>query len=396
VTRVPNIAPATSPLRHAHEEWARHLPVPGRIEWPSPHQTTVTLNSFTFGGLRLRVHFPTKAVGRVRGWMLKQVQHDGGFFGFGLRTPPPPSRGVTNRGMLCLSEYRSKSVLLVNLVLSDLDKNSNNKIVMSQINLVGGVVSSGLELKAASEAPSLEGLDPEDRIFAIVQWFHENFEDPAQHTPYESREGGYQYIWGGPHDAREEIEGAFSDATDEEIELAVDEVQSDGTFDWAPHDNRILPDDLEDGPDHDQHFLEGRLDQLRLELVELEAVLDQLRNQAPMIGHNHPPDDMRVVLDQRDINEAKESIDDIKNELDKIEPLIDSDPVPLERARGRFRLLADKIKGWALTAGKWAGVAVGTGALTQVGKELWQDPVALYGKIEGIISVLESWIKILV
>ena len=40
---------------------------------------------------------------------------------------------------------------------------------------------------------------------AMRKWFFEHFEDPAHRTPYESREGGYQWIWGGPYDARERL-----------------------------------------------------------------------------------------------------------------------------------------------------------------------------------------------
>ena len=40
-------------------------------------------------------------------------------------------------------------------------------------------------------------------------WFFQNYEDPAERTPYESREGGYIWIWGGPYEAREELESEF-------------------------------------------------------------------------------------------------------------------------------------------------------------------------------------------
>ncbi len=43
----------------------------------------------------------------------------------------------------------------------------------------------------------------------IRHWFHSNFEDPAQETPYNSREGGYLYIWGGPYNAHDELYGEF-------------------------------------------------------------------------------------------------------------------------------------------------------------------------------------------
>jgi len=33
----------------------------------------------------------------------------------------------------------------------------------------------------------------------MADWFLANFENPAECTPYESAEGGYQWIWGGPY-----------------------------------------------------------------------------------------------------------------------------------------------------------------------------------------------------
>ncbi len=77
------------------------------------------------------------------------------------------------------------------------------------------------------------------KVEAMVQWFHENYEDPAVRMPYESAEGGYQWIWGGPYDAREQIGAQFSDVSDEAaIEEAADEITSDGLFDWAPKARR--------------------------------------------------------------------------------------------------------------------------------------------------------------
>jgi AcrR family transcriptional regulator len=41
-------------------------------------------------------------------------------------------------------------------------------------------------------------------------WFLERYENPEESTPYDSEEGGYVYIWGGPCDAWEELEAEFS------------------------------------------------------------------------------------------------------------------------------------------------------------------------------------------
>lgn len=57
-------------------------------------------------------------------------------------------------------------------------------------------------------------------------WFFANYEDPAERTPYESREGGYIYIWGGPYDAYEEISGVFEAyVPDDVIQDLVDELK---------------------------------------------------------------------------------------------------------------------------------------------------------------------------
>src|SRR5258708_7042069 len=71
-------------------------------------------------------------------------------------------------------------------------------------------MSDTYEMGPASDAPDLRGMTFDDAVDAVVAWFDTNFEDPAESTPYETAEGGYQYIWGGPCDAREEIDDAFS------------------------------------------------------------------------------------------------------------------------------------------------------------------------------------------
>lgn len=90
-----------------------------------------------------------------------------------------------------------------------------------------------------SPAPQLVGLSRSERIDAMISWFHANFEDPVENTPYETAEGGYQYIWGGPYDASEEITDAFPDADENEIAEAVAEVESNG-IDWAIAQARII------------------------------------------------------------------------------------------------------------------------------------------------------------
>ena len=65
-------------------------------------------------------------------------------------------------------------------------------------------------------------------------WFRQRFEDPAESTPYDSASGGYQWIWGGPYDAEEELHGKFQGIVpDELIEELVTSLQRE-CIEWAP------------------------------------------------------------------------------------------------------------------------------------------------------------------
>ncbi len=64
-------------------------------------------------------------------------------------------------------------------------------------------------------------------------WFYSNYENPAEHTPFESKEGGYLYIWGGPFDAREELEVIFLDYVPKnELDDLVSELESE-SLEWS-------------------------------------------------------------------------------------------------------------------------------------------------------------------
>lgn len=65
----------------------------------------------------------------------------------------------------------------------------------------------------------------------MLEWFYENYEDPANGVPYESAEGGYQYYAGGPYDPVEELQEQFPDVVLERIKLAAKQIYSDGS-DW--------------------------------------------------------------------------------------------------------------------------------------------------------------------
>jgi hypothetical protein len=92
----------------------------------------------------------------------------------------------------------------------------------------------------------LKTADPALRHEAMRTWFLSRFCDPANDTPYNSEEGGFLYIHGGPYDATDELDSRFSDVFEEDdIRAVVDDVESDGIYEWAPTNT---------DPDYDEEF----------------------------------------------------------------------------------------------------------------------------------------------
>ncbi|QLY61734.1 hypothetical protein HV211_15160 [Citrobacter freundii] len=80
---------------------------------------------------------------------------------------------------------------------------------------------------------SLKYKSKEIQLEVMRNWFFDNFEDPANSCPYESREGGYFYIYGGPYNADEELQDKFGAyVKDKYIQELTDELQ-DICFDWS-------------------------------------------------------------------------------------------------------------------------------------------------------------------
>ena len=181
----------------------------------------------------------------------------------------------------------------------------------------------GRELNKPEE--ELKSLDRGERIERMTEWFLSRYEDPQSETPYamdKESPYNYEYIWGGPYDASEEIGDNFANvASDDEIEAAVEIVQDrDGIYEWAPssnHPNMRRRDEEALAEQEDEFPSLGFLRQQISEGVnprfgsddegearaDLLTVLEDLK---PLIarldsppahggmGHNHPPEDMAL------------------------------------------------------------------------------------------------------
>lgn len=77
--------------------------------------------------------------------------------------------------------------------------------------------------------------DARRNVDNMVQWFLERYEDPANGVPYDGREGGYQYVMGGPYDASDELQEEFDDGTPRMrriIDEAVKRIENEG-IEWV-------------------------------------------------------------------------------------------------------------------------------------------------------------------
>ena len=152
-------------------------------------------------------------------------------------------------------------------------------------------------------AEELETLEPEMQKEVLKAWFFRNFEDPAESTPHDSSEGGYQFIWGGPYDADEELRDEFEPlgVSHEVIDEVVEEVTKDGLFLWAPTRDRLTDESerhVDDGwyplaldeavfprPSEEQAARQNVLERIGA----LEERLRALEDNPPVAGSNVPP-----------------------------------------------------------------------------------------------------------
>ncbi|MCK9200494.1 MAG: hypothetical protein M0P59_09140 [Gallionella sp.] len=108
--------------------------------------------------------------------------------------------------------------------------------------------------------PREEPFDPQDHWLrtankdeqrtAMREWFRARYCDPAHETPYNSQEGGYLFIYGGPYDPADVLSNRFSGIVgDDSIQEVIDEMHDEVGVQWAPI-HYGPPDDF----DYDERF----------------------------------------------------------------------------------------------------------------------------------------------
>lgn len=90
---------------------------------------------------------------------------------------------------------------------------------------------------------NLKDQDEETQLEEMRKWFFANFRDPVEETPYDSEEGGYIYLYGGPYDPDEVLRGEFEGKVpDEVLEKLIEEIR-DISWKW---EGRPKPEDYDD------------------------------------------------------------------------------------------------------------------------------------------------------
>ena len=93
-------------------------------------------------------------------------------------------------------------------------------------------------------AADFAGMDATAQSEIMRDWFLDNYEDPVHSLPYESREGGYIWVYGGPYDAGEVLHEKFGEFVSETIiERLADEL-FDERPEWAEQIHLIDDDDF--------------------------------------------------------------------------------------------------------------------------------------------------------
>lgn len=196
--------------------------------------------------------------------------------------------------------------------------------------------------------------DRQSRIDTLVEWFFERYEDPALRLPHVSAEGGYQWIHGGPYDARDVLSDNFSDEPEDILEAAIDQIETDGT-DWSPVPGPEDYDDLET-PDHDDEppgddelsailqDLNGRIAQL----PEPDTVPTFMMGEDGLIHLAPPPDRHKLGKDDGVLDELRTAAVDLVHSLagtnahadllasaERYAAAVADDPVSLSQLYGR-------------------------------------------------------------
>ena len=222
--------------------------------------------------------------------------------------------------------------------------------------LGGHELIENFEISLVHEPDEEEEEEEEGASIGMKEWFYGAYEDPAQSLPYNSREGGYQWIRGGPYTALEALEEQFGQEYPFSVlERVAEEIEdeSGGTTEWSPTDDPELPDreyDAFDAPSEEERRLAAErvaqsareLETLLAPLLEIEQEASGSGDRRPGIGHNGPPSAIEEIglppgffealsLNARQVADAIERTETLLDAPQAADDVLNRSPVAEER-----------------------------------------------------------------
>jgi hypothetical protein len=232
-----------------------------------------------------------------------------------------------------------------------------------------------------------------EKLELMIQWFRQNFEDPAENTSYVSAEGGYLWNHGGPHDATEQFYDMFGAIVPEKlIEEAVAKVEEGGITEWAStnydnDDEDFTADGLSfDGYGDDPNERYGTAadhearERARAALQNLLAMLEIPAG----MGHNNPPES---IEDTDPTERLREEATALHLEFAKPNPSI-----------SLVKKLGMALAKAGLVSIKWVGRKIDLAVDTTITKGLpivGPIVVASYNEdVHKVIEAVRNWLEI--
>jgi hypothetical protein len=113
----------------------------------------------------------------------------------------------------------------------------------------------------------------EEQLDAMRNWFLRHYEDPVENCPHDSGEGGYQYIYGGPYDASEELSTEFGGIVEDDLIEELASELDDISAEWSGDSNKFDA-DLDDYLFRSSAESLGQKDAFRQSALNIERLLE--------------------------------------------------------------------------------------------------------------------------
>lgn len=120
----------------------------------------------------------------------------------------------------------------------------------------------------------IKNADEGDQRIAMREWFTARYCDPAHNTPYNSREGGYLFVNGGPYDPSDELHTRFGRLVPGDvIQEVADELVMEVGDQWAPILREPPPDYYDERFELESVGPDGPLLRVRERIAELNMTM---------------------------------------------------------------------------------------------------------------------------